>query len=269
MSLIIKNFGELALKVCPTTKFICAKAILEEYNKTADKKRLMKKLNQHMKGPAFFKSVIADFDKVAIDNKIDEKMLAGPENGPAISSEEMSVSQYYTNIPEQTKFNYMVRQDFTMNGNAKTIKSILVHPNTAIKVAIWMSPVFGYGLISHIESVSDDVLLYIDGTVDMSFPDKTIRNNMEEIISDRLSLEYDGKREVYVCDRHRIDVLTNEYIIEVKKYQCRIKALGQVLYYQSGYTGLKLWIHLFNHDNARDIAFERTCNMNNIKLTYE
>jgi hypothetical protein len=38
------------------------------------------------------------------------------------------------------KFAYMIRQYFGMGGNTKRITSILVHPLTAVGIAMWMSP---------------------------------------------------------------------------------------------------------------------------------
>ena len=100
--------------------------------------------------------------------------------------------------------------------------------------------------------------------------DKQKNNNPEEQISDRLAIELDGEREVMLnLTSHRIDVLTKEYIIEVKSYHNRIKALGQLLYYQNNYPDKKLWVHLFDHNNNRDKNYTETCERNNIKLTYE
>lgn len=182
MSLVIKEFGTLSFKVCPTTSFICAKNILENYNENAEEKKKMKKLNEYIGRPKFFKSVISDFDKTAKDNKIDDKYLkeinnsTGPKTGPVKNtskstqiaiSEDLSVAQYYSQIPDDVKFNYMIRQDFTMKGSAKKIKSILVHPLTAVGIAMWMSPSFG-------SEVKDVFLRFIDG--DAKLIKETIQN---------------------------------------------------------------------------------------------
>lgn len=68
---------------------------------------------------------------------------------------------------------------------------------------------------------------------------------------------------------HRIDILSKEYIIEIKCYSNRIKAIGRVKYYQVRYPNRKLWIHIFNHNDNKDGYFEEACERDNIKLTYE
>ena len=79
-----------------------------------------------------------------------------------------------------------------------------------------------------------------------------------------------GKREVFISDNsRRIDILTDTEIIEVKKYTNRLASVGQILYYSKYYSNHKMRIHLFNHDNQKDIIFEEICNHLNITITYE
>ena len=92
----------------------------------------------------------------------------------------------------------------------------------------------------------------------------------EKDISDKLSLLLNGKREVFISDNsRRIDILTDTEIIEVKKYTNRLASVGQILYYSKYYSNHKMRIHLFNHDNQKDIIFEEICNHLNITITYE
>ena len=179
MSLVSKELGTLSFKVCPTTSFICAKNILENYNENAEKKKKMKNLNQYIGRPKFIQSVISDFDKTAKDNKIDDKYLKeinnsdDPKMQPSKNtskstqiaiSEDLSVAQYYSQIPDDVKFKYMIRKN--TNGYNK-IKSILVHPLTAVGIAMWMSPSFG-------SEVKDVFLRFIDG--DANLIKETIQN---------------------------------------------------------------------------------------------
>jgi hypothetical protein len=65
------------------------------------------------------------------------------------------------------KFTYMIRQDFTMSGNTKRINSILVHPLTAVGIAMWMSPNFG-------SEVKDIFLRFVEG--DAKLIQQTLQN---------------------------------------------------------------------------------------------
>jgi hypothetical protein len=262
MTIISKQFGNYTFKTCSDTGFICAKNILETYNETADTPKLMKFLNLHMKRTAFHKSVIADFDKIVKDNKVDESYF----NKSDEKSSQLVV-QCYSDMSTDDKFTYMIRK---ITSGYNKITSILVHPNTAIRIAMWMSPKFGNSLIIPFKANCSDILILLDdNTIDLSHPERLKRNNLEEKISDRLATENKGKREVQANDKRRIDILSDEYIIEVKEYCSRIKSIGQVIYYQASYPDRKLWIHLFNHTGKRDIFFKNACLKYDIKLTYE
>jgi hypothetical protein len=92
----------------------------------------------------------------------------------------------------------------------------------------------------------------------------------ESDIRDKLATEEKGKCEVNMCGK-RIDVLTDEYVIEIKRYDDRLDAL-KVLYYHLQYPDHKPRIHLFNQDGTRcprEQMFEDVCKKHNIKLTYE
>jgi hypothetical protein len=238
------------------------------HNETTEEKKTIRKLNQHLGRPKFSMSVVADFDKSARDGKIDDAYLKKiyPEFDDTQSDDLQS--KQYLELPKDIKFKYMVRKN---ESGYNQISSILVHPNIAIKISIWMSPKFGYSLINSFKEQYSNVLIYTDATkntIDLSFP-KLEKNNIECVISDRIAEEEIGVREVFTSNNHRIDILTKKYIIEVKNYNARIKAIGQVFYYQSDYPGHKLWIHIFDHNGERDTSYAKTCEMNNIKLTYE
>lgn len=91
----------------------------------------------------------------------------------------------------------------------------------------------------------------------------------EKIIADKLAVELNGKREVYVDGNKRIDILSDTQIIEVKKYKNMLSAVGQILYYSEFYPNRTRRIHLFEHGNKRDQKFETICGALNIILTYE
>jgi len=270
---------------CPTTGFICAKNILTKYNDTCvikkDKKEI-KFLNQHIARPEFLRSVLSDFDKVASDDKLDLNYLntlnvnieTKISNMPDMDDCNLQpsnngVSSICDTYSNDVKFNYMVRK---ISSGYNKIDNIFVHPLVAIGVAMWMSPTFGNEVSSYAIKACPNTLIYTNNTdniIDLSFPKKKCMKHIERNISDRLAHIHNGECEILACGKHRIDIITNDYIIEVKDFNSRIKALGQVFYYQSDYVNYKLWIHLFNHNNERDPFFEKTCLRYDIKLTYE
>lgn len=95
-----------------------------------------------------------------------------------------------------------------------------------------------------------------------------VRNNIEKEISDRIAKELDGKREACIDDGKRIDILTDEYIIEVKKDSKKLEAIGQILYYSKFYPDKIKRIHLFEW-KEKDIIYKEICKSLDIKLTYE
>ena len=107
----------------------------------------------------------------------------------------------------------------------------------------------------------DDLIVRGKYKVKFSFPEK--------IIADRLAVELNGRREVYVVGNKRIDILSDTEIIEVKKYKNMLSAVGQILYYSEFYPNRTRRIHLFEHGNKRDQKFETMCGALNIILTYE
>jgi hypothetical protein len=91
----------------------------------------------------------------------------------------------------------------------------------------------------------------------------------EKIIADKLAVELNGRREVYIDGNKRIDILSDTEIIEVKKYKNMLSAVGQILYYSEFYPNRTRRIHLYEHGNKRDRKFENMCRALNIILTYE
>lgn len=93
---------------------------------------------------------------------------------------------------------------------------------------------------------------------------KKNENDISNIISKKLN----GKREVLVYENNRIDILTKEYIIEVKKYCNRFSSIGQLLYYAEQYPKHKKRIYLFDCSLKTDSVFEKICKNNNIEVIY-
>ena len=91
----------------------------------------------------------------------------------------------------------------------------------------------------------------------------------EKKISDRLARELNGKRAVLLKCGKRIDIITDNELIEVKSYQNRLSSIGQLLYYSKFYDKLQKRLYLFDHKNNTDTTFNEICDELNIKITYE
>jgi hypothetical protein len=229
---ISKPFGDYTLKVCKKTKYIDGLHLFKTYNDTYEVQKIMKRMIEYIGRATFSKQVNADFDHIANKKLLNYTFLqklcvirAGRNFGPALITAETSIDEL-KELPKDIKFQYMVREKSTKNGNAKTISQLDIHPMSAIGVAMWLSPSFGNIILVHMKLQLPDMLIYLDNkntTLRLIIP-KEPKINTEEKISDRLSIENNGTREVYTKSGHRIDVLTDDYIIEVKCFANRIKA---------------------------------------------
>jgi hypothetical protein len=272
---ISKNFGKYELEICKKTNYFNALHLLNVYNDSFEKQKIVKMMIRFLKGDNFTKQLNSDFNHIVEKNLLDYEYLNDLIETMKVLK--ISSSQVTEKTPpceikelsEDLKYKYMVRKVELRYNN---ILSLDIHPMLTIRLSMWLSPVLGNIILTHIKINCPNDLIFTDGsntTVRLEIP-KLIKIDTEKIISDRISKEENGEREIYMKNTgHRIDVLTEEYIIEVKTYSNRIKAIGQVFYYRSDYPNKKLWIHLFDHNDHRDKTFELTCKNNDIKLTYE
>jgi len=90
--------------------------------------------------------------------------------------------------------------------------------------------------------------------------------------SDRLAPKYAAKREVVLWDSSRVDLLNDEYAIEVDWAKKWAEAVGQSLYY-AAVTGKKPGIILLVKDRRKEAAYiyrcQTVCVKHGIKLWVE
>jgi hypothetical protein len=98
---------------------------------------------------------------------------------------------------------------------------------------------------------------------------KNKKKTREKQIADRIAEELKGNCEVCLDNGKRIDIVSEDTIIEVKKYDNAHHAIGQILYYHTFYQDHDMRIHLFNHYGKRDVYLTKCCNELNITITYE
>lgn len=90
----------------------------------------------------------------------------------------------------------------------------------------------------------------------------------EEQVQYSLWQRLGGQLEVS-CDAGRIDLLTEEEVIEVKHIQNWKSALGQVLSYAHYFPTHRPRIHLFGEENPADLSkIKQVCTSHDIKVTY-
>ena len=92
----------------------------------------------------------------------------------------------------------------------------------------------------------------------------------EKIIQKRLATELNGKCEIS-CDYGKIDLLTHDTIIEIKKWGEHKKAIGQLLGYSIYFPTYKKRIHFFsNKVNKKQMqGIYDVCKFYNIEITEE
>jgi hypothetical protein len=274
---VSKSLGEYTIQICKKTNYFNALHLFKVYNDTYEKQQLLKNMTKYIKRAKFMKQVVSDFNNIANKKLLDYEFLnnlcdknTGDKFSPVKISTDTGVNDLIE-LNKSVKFEYMIRETFREKGSAKTIINLDINPMSAIRLSFWLNTEFGNIILTHIKIHYRDMLIFTDETkttVNLAIKEIS-KDNLEEKISNRISKEENGKREVYMKNTsHRIDILTDEYIIEVKCFSNRIKAIGQVFYYLSDYPDKKPWIHLFNIDKI-DKNFEKTCKNNNIKLNYE
>lgn len=126
-----------------------------------------------------------------------------------------------------------------------------IHPRLGTVLAQWISPTFGLKVSKWIEQwrqVKTENESEYKESISRITPesDKVYR---ERLIRDKLALEYSGKVEVET-KFGKIDVLTDDMIIEVKTAKSWKHALGQILAYSEEYPGHRKAVCLFDWDKC-------------------
>lgn len=95
------------------------------------------------------------------------------------------------------------------------------------------------------------------------------RKRNESYYRDKLAKSLNGQIEVQV-PTGRIDILTNNQIIEVKHIKRWKGALGQIIVYGDYYPNHQKRIHLFGeNDDAQTLLIVQQCQKQNVIATFE
>ena len=152
-------------------------------------------------------------------------------------------------------------------GNIPKITGTYVHPLLITHIAYWCGPRFAIKISVWIEEwkkySEENELRYWKAIGDIK-PSK--KADIEKQIQHKLHKKLGGKIEV--CTTHgRIDLLTRDAIIEIKKYDDWKHAIGQLHVYSIGYPNKQKMIYLFDipKNNVLD-DIKTICRDMNIKV---
>jgi len=141
-------------------------------------------------------------------------------------------------------------------------RSSWAHPYVATNIAMWISAEFSVKVSIWIDNWKN---LNIKNTAEYKNAVEEIVQNpkvsKEHLIRDKLALIYNGEIEVE-CKYGRIDIVTTDKIIELKKARNWKQALGQILIYSSEYPDKKMCIYLFDTE-------ELSIELSSIKIEYK
>ena len=139
-------------------------------------------------------------------------------------------------------------------GNIKE-RSTWAHSHVATNIAMWISPEFSVKVSIWIDEWKNyNIQNITEYKNELECIVKNPRLIKESYIRDKLAILYNGKTEVE-CKYGRIDIVTSDKIIELKKAKNWKHALGQILIYSSEYPDKSMCIYLFDiEDSIVDMA---------------
>ena len=150
------------------------------------------------------------------------------------------------------------------------LRGTYVHPLLITPIAYWISPIFGAKVSIWIEewkkySKSNELFYWKE--IGQLIPSN--KSTKEQDIQSKLQTKYKGEIEVET-EFGNIDLLTEKYIIEIKKYDNWKCAIGQILVYSLKYPNKIKMIYLFDVSDKHQInAIKKICKNYSIILKYE
>uniref|UniRef100_A0A6C0CBK2 KilA-N domain-containing protein n=1 Tax=viral metagenome TaxID=1070528 RepID=A0A6C0CBK2_9ZZZZ len=152
-------------------------------------------------------------------------------------------------------------------GRTIDIRGIYVHPDLITHIAYWCSPRFAVKIGKWINEwrkfSNENEIRFYDA---LSTIETSPNAQREKEIQTMLHKKLGGKIEVKTSDG-RIDLLTDEYLIEIKKYDDWMCAVGQVLMYGCEYDDRKKIIYLFDVPEDNNLSrVQRKCKKYNITV---
>jgi len=151
-------------------------------------------------------------------------------------------------------------------GRITVIRGTYVHPMLMTHIAYWVSPKFAVKVSLWVEEwkkYSDSNL--IDYYVALSELEPYHYDDKEKSIQTKLHHKYGGEIEVKT-KAGKIDLLTNERLIEIKTYKDWKCALGQLIAYSMFYPDRQKCMYLFNVGDNNIKTIQKLCDSEDIEL---
>lgn len=144
-----------------------------------------------------------------------------------------------------------------------------IHPRLATVLAQWLDPMFGLKVAEWIEEwrlIGDNDKRYMYAISNLQ---PTEAEQLERQVKERLHAKLGGIVE-QKTPAGRIDLLTDQDIIEIKEISKWKHALGQVLAYSIDYPEKRKRIHLFGDSNSINKSMiVKRCNIFDIIVSFE
>lgn len=138
----------------------------------------------------------------------------------------------------------------TTRGGLASLQGTWVHPLVATHLAQWCSTEFSVKVAEWMEGFKSKDRGFkrtYEEAIENIRPDKK-RKTLEKTVKESLHRRVGGDMEV-PCDHGKIDILTDDTVIEVKRLEKYVHALGQVLSYSISFPHLEKRIHLFGEED--------------------
>lgn len=187
---------------------------------------------------------------------------------------ENSKSQEFLQILSSS-INKNINELFVYECGSNSKRATWAHHQVAINIAQWISPWFSVELYKWIDEWKEHnscnknkfITTLNDITNNKIYNNRTVESNIKH----RLAKELNGDMEVNT-KFGRIDIVTDNEIIEIKHFNQWKHAFGQILSYSKFYVNHNMRLHLFYFknktvDNLREI--ENYLSEYNIRITIE
>jgi len=142
-----------------------------------------------------------------------------------------------------------------------------IHPDLAVPLAVWINPTFAIHVSKWINEwrahAAENEQRYHTALAELR-PSR--RNLRERAIQEQLQQELEGEIEVETA-AGRIDLLTDDRLIEIKTVSHWKHAIGQVLCYGIHYPDRQKCVYLFGEAEDRDVI-EQACSIYDIEVVF-
>lgn len=153
------------------------------------------------------------------------------------------------------------------------LRGTYVHPDLVPIVASWVSDDFALYISKiinewrEVEQNEEKYMKELNMCLEIAKVENELSAKIEHIYRDYVAKKEKGKTEVKVRSGF-VDVMTNKKIIEIKKANNYMCAIGQVLCYGIDYPEMEKWIYLFDHETVDKELIVENCKTFGIQVKF-